>query len=116
MKVVTRDHFVALLQTRGSPKLQHHLPRYDLDMILSRGPCAVHEGDLAPPADWRRAVHSLLVLGSIRSDGLVDLGPEGTSDWGAPSGRSATSGAGTSRAITARPWSSMVTSSSPSWR
>jgi hypothetical protein len=82
MKVVTRDEFVTLLQTRGSEKLQEHLPRYDVDMILGRGVCAVHEGNLSQSADWRLATDNLLVLGSLSCRGLVDIAPEGHDGWG----------------------------------
>ena len=60
MKVVTRDVFVNLLQTRGSEKLQQHLPRYDLEMILGRGQCVLHEGNLTPSTDWRPTTDNLV--------------------------------------------------------
>ncbi len=82
MKTVSRDEFVALLLSRGSAKLQEHLPRLDLGMIIPTGECAVHEGDLVLPADWQRPVDNLLVLGSITCDGLVHLAREGSDEWG----------------------------------
>jgi len=82
MRVVTRDEFVTLLQTCGSEKLQQHLPRYDLDVILGAGKCAVHDGNLSQSADWRRTTTNVLVIGSLSCGGLVDIAPEGSSDRG----------------------------------
>jgi hypothetical protein len=82
VKIVPRNEFVNLLQTRGSKKLQEHLPRYDVDMILGRGECAVHEGGLTQSEDWRLVTPNLLVLGSLSCGGLVDIAPEGSGDWG----------------------------------
>ena len=82
MKVVTRDEFVALLHSRASAKLQPLLRRYDLDMILGRGECAVHEGDLSPTGEWRLTTANLLVLGSMTCPGLVDLAPDDLLEWG----------------------------------
>lgn len=76
MKVVTRDEFVMLLRTRGSETLQKQLARFDLDMILGRGECAVHEGNLTASADWRLTTNNLLVQGAMSCGGLVDIAPD----------------------------------------
>lgn len=82
MKVVERDVFVALLKSRCSPKLLAQMQKYDLDMMIGRGECAVQEGDLTIATDWQPTVDNLLVLGSITCEGLVDVALEGCSEWG----------------------------------
>lgn len=85
MNVVTRDAFAALLQKHGSLDFQKQLSRFDLDMILGRGECTVHEGNLITSGDWRRAIDNILVLGSISCDGLIDISTDDrgvSGDWG----------------------------------
>ena len=81
MKIVPREEFVALLKSRCSAKLREHLPRYDLSIMLGRGECAVHEGDLSLAGNWQPTVDNLLVLGSITCGGLLHAAREG-SEWG----------------------------------
>lgn len=82
MKIVPRDEFITLLHSRGSKKLRDHLPRYDVDMILGKGECAVHEGTLTQSESWRPGTRNLLVIGALNCSGLVDIAPQGNRDWG----------------------------------
>ena len=75
MKTVSRDEFVALLQSRGSAKLRDHLPRFDLDMIL-RGGAGTISGNLD---HYRFQVQGVAILPQIDTTVLV-LGGEGNQE------------------------------------